>query len=292
MKPPKFTYHAPRSVQEALDLLAERGPEAKVLAGGQSLVPVLAMRLATPENIIDINRLEPELGEVRVDAGGVTIGALVRHARLEHDDEAAARVPLLRQALGHVAHPTIRNRGTTVGSLVHADPAAEMPAVLTLLGGTVTARSAEGERTLDAAEFFAGPMESSLREDELAVSAHFPAPQGRFGTYFDELARRRGDYAMAGVAAVAVLDEADAFTSLQVSLVSVTDVPQVLDLTELVAGARWEDVDAAALGEHVRDTVETEGDLHASADYRRHLAGVLTRRAARQSAMRAKERAA
>jgi len=291
VKPPKFTYHAPRSVQEALDLLAERGPEAKVLAGGQSLVPVLAMRLATPENIIDINRLESELSQIQVDEHGVRIGALVRHATLEHDDEAAARVPLLRQALGHVAHPTIRNRGTTVGSLVHADPAAEMPAVLTLLGGSVTAQSAEGERTIDAADFFFGPMESTLREDELAVSAHFPAPQGRFGTYFDELARRRGDYAMAGVAAVAALDEADALTSLQVSLVSVTDVPEVFDLTDLVAGARWEDVDTQALGDHVRDTVETEGDLHASADYRRHLAGVLTRRAARQAAMRAKERA-
>src|SRR5690625_4957406 len=156
------------------------------------------MRLATPENIIDINRLESELSQIQVDEHGVRIGALVRHATLEHDDEAAARVPLLRQALGHVAHPTIRNRGTTVGSLVHADPAAEMPAVLTLLGGSVTAQSAEGERTIDAADFFFGPMESTLREDELAVSAHFPAPRGRFGTYFDELARRRGDYAMAG----------------------------------------------------------------------------------------------
>lgn len=291
MKPSKFTYHAPRSVTEALDMLAEHGAEGKVLAGGQSLMPVLAMRLATPEHLIDINRLESELGGIEVDDEGATIGALVRHSGLERHERAHQRVPLLRQALQHVAHPAIRNRGTTVGSLTHADPAAEMPAVLALLGGSITARSARGERTIAAPDFFTGPMESSLRPEELAVSARFPAPQGRAGTFFDELARRRGDYAMAGVAAVSVLDDADAFVSLRVALVSVTEVPEVLDLSPLVAGARWEDVDVQALGEHVRDTVETEPDLHASADYRLHLAGVLTRRAARQSAMRAKERA-
>ena len=290
MKPPKFTYHAPRSVTEAIDLLGAHGPEGKILAGGQSLMPVLAMRLATPEHLIDINRLSGELGTVEVDDEGATVGALVRHSALERHEQAAARVPLLRQALAHVAHPAIRNRGTTVGSLTHADPAAEMPAVLALLGGWVTARSVRGERTISAADFFAGPMTSTLAEDELVISARFPAPGGRAGTYFDEIARRRGDYAMAGIAAVSVLDDDDAFVSLRISLVSVTDVPEVLDLTEYVAGSRWEDVDAHALADHVRDTVETDGDLHASADYRRHLAGVLTRRAARKSAMRAKER--
>lgn len=130
MKPSKFTYHAPRSVTEALDMLAEHGAEGKVLAGGQSLMPVLAMRLAAPEHLIDINRLESELGGVEVDDEGATIGALVRHAGLARHERAYERVPLLRQALQHVAHPAIRNRGTTVGSLTHADPAAEMPAVL------------------------------------------------------------------------------------------------------------------------------------------------------------------
>src|SRR5699024_3819523 len=134
-------------------------------------------------------------------------------------------------------------------------------AVLTLLGGWVTALSARGERTIAAPEFFTGPMTSSLADDELAVSARFPAPSGRAGTCFEEIARRRGDYAMAGIAALSALDENDAFTSLRIALVSVTDVPEVLDLTEHVAGARWEQVDAQALGDHVRDTVETEGDL-------------------------------
>lgn len=284
MKTPKFTYHAPRTVAEALDVLAEHDADAKVLAGGQSLVPVMAMRLASPAHIVDINALTAELSDLDVDDTGVRIGALVRHARLERDAAAAARVPLVGQALRHVAHPTIRNRGTTVGSLAHADPSAEMPTVLTLLGGHVVARSVHGERTIEAADFFAGPMESVLRYDELAVSAHFPAPEGRFGTAFDEICRRHGDYAMCGAGVVAVLDEHDAFVSLQLSLVSVTDVPEVLDLTDVVAGTAYADVDYPSLGAWVRDRIDPPGDLHASADFRRHLASVLTQRLAREAA--------
>lgn len=292
MKPPKFTYHAPSSVDEALALLAEHGVDGKILAGGQSLVPVLSMRLATPAHLIDINGLEAELGTTSVDADGATVGALVRHAHLERDEDVAARVPLVGQALRHVAHPTIRNRGTTVGSLTHADPSAEMPAVLALLGGWLVARSTAGERTIGAPELFVGPLETSLRDDELAVAARFPAVDGRAGTCFDEIARRHGDYAMAGIGVISVLDSDDAFVSLRLSLVSVTEIPEVFDLSELVAGRRWEDVDAEALAEHVRDRIEPESDLHATADFRRHLAGVLTRRATRLSAARAKEIAA
>lgn len=292
MKPAAFSYHAPDSVDEALALLAEYGVVGKVLAGGQSLVPVLAMRLATPEHVIDINRLDDELGAIDVDEDGATVGALVRHARLESDERVEARVPLVCQALRHVAHATIRNRGTTVGSLVHADPSGEMPAVLTLLGGSIVARSTAGERIIESPDLFLGPLETSLRDDELAVAARFPAVKGRAGVCFDEVARRHGDYAMAGIAAVSVLEEDDTFRSLRVSLVSVTEVPEVFDLSEFVSGRRWEDVDVDALSAHVRDRVEPESDLHATADFRRHLAGVLTRRAARVSAVRAKENAA
>ncbi|MFW6773840.1 FAD binding domain-containing protein [Nocardioides sp. CPCC 205120] len=287
MKTSKFTYHAPRTVAEALETLAEHSVDAKVLAGGQSLVPVMAMRLAAPAHLVDINKLTPELGDLEVTDDGVRVGALVRHARLERDAETAVRVPLVGQALRHVAHPTIRNRGTTVGSLAHADPSAEMPVVLALLGGQVVARSVRGERTIDAADFFVGPMESVLGYDELAVSAFFPAVPGRAGTAFDEITRRHGDYAMCGLAVVAELDEADRFTSLRLSFVSVSDVPEVVDLTGAVAGTTYDDVDYPALGDRVRELIDPAGDLHASADFRRHLAAVLTQRLAREAAERA-----
>lgn len=287
MKTPKFTYHAPRTVEEAVGLLAEHDTDGKVLAGGQSLVPVMAMRLASPGHLVDINRLTDELSALEVDEHGVRVGALVRHARLERDEAAALRVPLVGQALRHVAHPTIRNRGTTVGSLAHADPSAEMPVVLALLEGHVVARSVRGERTIEAADFFVGPMESALAYDELAVAAYFPAPEGRAGTAFDEICRRHGDYAMCGAGVVAVVDEAEQLVSLRLSLVSVTDVPEVLDLTPEVVGQAWDELDHAALGAAVRDRIDPPGDLHASADFRRHLASVLTTRLTREAAERA-----
>src|SRR5215217_544938 len=178
MKPAPFTYHRPAEVDEAVRLLAElhdRDESAKVLAGGQSLVPLLSMRLAAPMHIVDVGAL-PDLADVAVDREGVSVGALVRHRGLERHEGAHAVLPLLRQALVNVAHPTIRNRGTVVGSLCHADPSAEMPAVLTLLGGALTVRSVRGERTVCADELFTGPLETSLADDELALAAHFPAP--------------------------------------------------------------------------------------------------------------------
>ena len=201
MKPPAFTYHRPRSLDEALDTLASLGAEGKVLAGGQSLVPLMSMRLAAPAHLVDVNHV-PGLDTVEVDGDAVRVGALARHSRVEHDRAAHAAAPLLRQALRHVAHPTIRNRGTTVGSIVHADPAAEMSAVLRLLDGSVTLRSAEGTREVAAAAFFAGPMESALRPGELAVAATFRRPPAASGSAFVEVARRQGDYAMCGVGAV------------------------------------------------------------------------------------------
>jgi carbon-monoxide dehydrogenase medium subunit len=285
MKPAPFHWHGPESVAEAVALLAEYGEHAKVLAGGQSLIPVLAMRLASPAHIVDINRIAG-LDVVRADATGVTVGALARHRAVERDHGAQRVVPLLAQALRLVAHPTIRNRGTTVGSLAHADPAGEMTAVLALCGGSVTAESTAGRRTIAVEEFFRGPLESALRPDEMAVEAFFPALPAGAGTAFVEIARRHGDYALCGVGAVAEVDRSGTVTGLRCGYLSVSDTPVVLDLTAAWAAGEQ---DAA---ETARRAVDPQTDLHASADYRRQLAGVLTVRAARQAIAAAGERQA
>ena len=183
MKPPAFAYHRPATVPEALAVLAEVGHDGKVLAGGQSLVPLLNMRLAAPAHLVDVNWLA-ELDEVSRDDGAVRVGALARHARVEHDPGAREVLPLLGQAIGDIAHTTVRNRGTVVGSLVHADPAAELPAVLVLLGGSVELASAgNGSRRVAAADFFVGPLESALRPGELATAAVFPRPPAGSGSH-------------------------------------------------------------------------------------------------------------
>lgn len=274
MKPAPFRWHGPASVAEAVASLAEFGADGKVLAGGQSLVPVLAMRLAEPANLVDINGIA-ELDHVTVGPAGVTVGALARHARVQRDAGARAVQPLLSQGLELVAHPTIRNRGTTVGSLAHADPSGEMTAVLALTGGTVTAESVRGRRVLPAADFFVGVLESALAPDELAVEAFFPALPAGAGSAFVEIARRHGDYALCGVGAIAVLAPDGSVESLRCAYLSVSDVPVVLELTESwVIGRAAQDAMAA---------LDPPSDLHARADYRRHLAGVLTVRAAEQA---------
>ena len=228
MKPAPFTYYRPSTLDEAAEMLADSG--GKVLAGGQSLVPIMSMRLASPSALIDLNHLQG-YDDVVVDDEAVTIGCLTRHRRLELDDAAHARNPLLRQALESVAHPTIRNRGTTVGSLVHADPAAEMPAILCLLDGRVEMLSAgRGRRTVSAPDFIVGPLECCLLPDEIAVSATFPHPPQGAGTAWLELARRHGDYAMVGVGAV-VAKEGDEVASAKVALISVGLAPVVVDVT-------------------------------------------------------------
>lgn len=286
MKPPPFTYHAPHRIDEALTVLAETGEHGKVLAGGQSLVPMLNMRLAAPEHLVDINHI-PGLSTVDADASGVTVGATARHAAVERDGSAYAVQPLLRQALRLVAHPAIRNRGTTCGSIAHADPAGEMTAVLSLTGGSVRVASAAGERVVQAAEFFLGPLESALRPAELALSVHFPAFAPATGSTFVEVARRHGDYALCGVAAAVRLDDDLRVVSARAAYISVAPTPLVLDLTDAVgtrsvAGADW-----AAAGRFASDRAEPEEDIHATADYRRQLVSVLTERALREAADRA-----
>ena len=237
MKPPAFTYHRPATVEEAVQILDRySGEGAKVLAGGQSLVPLMSMRLASPGHLVDINHL-PGLDTVEATSTGVRVGALARHSRVEHDADAYAAVPLLRQALSQVAHPTIRNRGTTVGSLVHGDPAAEMTAVLAVLDGEVELVGPRGSRTVAATDFFVGPMETEHADAEVAVAATFRRPPAGTGSAFLELARRHGDYAMCGVAALVTVDPDLAVTGARVGLISVGDGPVVVDLAPAIGGS-------------------------------------------------------
>lgn len=282
MKPSPLTYHRPTSLDETLVLLASLGPEAKVLAGGQSLVPLLSMRLAAPAHLVDVNAV-PGLDGVTIGPDGVRVGALVRHARLERDEAAGVAQPLLREALRHVAHPTIRNRGTTVGSIVHADPSAEMPAVLTLLGGSVDVRSTRGARTIGAGDLFAGPLECTLAPDELAVSAWFPACGPRTGTSLVELARRHGDYAVVGVVVAVTVDAGDVPVQALACYVSVGETGTVVTLP-VDGSPLW----AAGAARHAAEVVQTGADVHASAAYRRQLVQVLTGRALLVAAGRAR----
>lgn len=274
MKPAPFAYLRPQTLEEACAALAG-SPGAKVLAGGQSLIPLLSMRLAAPDLLVDINALA-DLAEVRTDGDGVRIGALARHSDVLADRAAAAAQPLLALALANVAHPTIRNRGTTVGSIVHADAAAEMPMVFTLLAGSLEVVSTRGRRTIAAPDLIVGPPETTVAHDEIAVSAFFPALAADGGVAFEEIARRHGDYALCGVAAV-VRVEGDRVTSARAGYLSVSDVPVVVDLTEAMDGQ----VSPAALsaaGEFALEQLDPAADIHATAEYRAQLARVLTAR--------------
>ena len=270
MKPAPFVHHAPRTVEEAVAVLAQVGHDGKVLAGGQSLIPILNMRLASPAHLVDINGVAG-LDEVTVTSDTVRVGALVRHAGLEAHEGAYAASPLLRRALRHVAHPAIRNRGTTVGSIAHADAAGEMPAILALTDGVVEAIGPGGSREIPWHAFFLGALETSLAADELVVAVRFPRLPGATGTAFAERARRHGDYALAGAAsAVRVAD--GVITSARLSFVSVTEVPGALDVTEAVGGRAPEDLDWSVCDELIRDHLTPEADIHATAAYRAMLA--------------------
>jgi len=289
VKPAPLRYSRPGSLAEALAILDSLGEDGKVLAGGQSLVPLLSMRLAAPEHLVDINRLA-ELSYVRVEDGQVRVGALARHADVLADPAAAAAQPLLAKALRFVAHAAIRNRGTTVGSIVHADPAGEMPAVLAVLDGTVRVARQGGERLVPAAEFFLGPLESAVEPGELATEALFPVLPPGAGTGFAEVSRRRGDYAVCGVAATVRLDTGSRITQARAAYLSVGPSPLVLDLTDAATSGGTDGFSAAA--DLARQRIDPEPDIHATADYRRHLAGVLTRRALQEALGEAQVRAA
>lgn len=295
MKPSPLTYHRPRSIDEACDVLARVAPDGKVLAGGQSLIPLLSMRLAAPAHLVDIGSI-PRFDGVSATPGlAVTFDALTTHTALEAHAEAARVQPLLRRALRLVAHPTIRNRGTTLGSIVHADPSAEMPAVLALLGGTVTVRSVRGTREIPSTDLFAGPLESTLEIDEIATSVTVPAAGPGTGTAIDEIVRRHGDYALVGVVARVEVEDG-AVTSARMVYISAGEFGEVVDYTDVIRGASaHDDRDPLwqQLSERARDTVETEGDIHATARYRSQLVAALTGRvgfAAAQDAVRDESR--
>jgi 2-furoyl-CoA dehydrogenase FAD binding subunit len=277
LKPAPFSFLRPQGLQHALEALAG-DPGSKVLAGGQSLVPLLNMRLAAPTTLVDINGL-PDLGHVRTDATGVRVGALARHADVLASSDVRRVQPLLSLALQHVAHATIRNRGTVVGSLVHADAAAELPAVLALLGGTVSATSMRGSREIAAADLFAGPLESTVAHDEIAVEAFFPALAPGEGVGFAEIARRHGDYALCGVAAVVRVADGQVVAA-RAGYLSVADVPTVVDLAEPLRGGLT-DAALAAAGDLALTSLDPAGDIHATAAYRGRLVAVLTARVLR-----------
>ncbi len=291
MKPAPVGYSRPESAAQALVTLATLGPEGKVLAGGQSLVPLMSMRLAAPGHLVDINRLT-ELSYVRVEDGQVRVGALARHAQVLASQAARGAQPLLAKALRFVAHPAVRNRGTTVGSIVHADPAAEMPAVLALLAGTVHVASAAGERAVPASEFFLGVLESAVQPGELATEVAFPVLPPAVGTGFAEVSRRRGDYAVVGVAAVVRLGDDGTVARARAAYLAVGPCPLVVDLTEAVAGVPADATALPAAAAMARESVRPTPDIHATAAYRRHLAGVLTERALLEALAEARARTA
>jgi len=288
MKPAPFAYHRPATLDEALALLAEHGGEAKPLAGGQSLIPAMNFRLARPAVLVDLNRVA-ELGYVRAGRDGLQIGAMTRQRAVERSEAVRSAAPLLAEAMPFIAHPQIRNRGTVGGSLAHADPAAELPAVMLALEARFRARGPQGERWIPAGEFFTGILETALGPDELLLEVAVPKSPARTGYAFAELARRRGDYALVGVAARVTLDRRGRCQAARITLFSVGDGPvlataaaAMLDGQEPSPEAMRAAADAAAQ----RD-IDPPSDIHASAAYRRRLAAVLTRRALQRAVERA-----
>jgi len=279
VKPPRFAYHAPATVDEALGLLACYGDQSKVLAGGQSLFPVLSFRLAAPEHLIDINRL-PGLGSLERTASGWRIPALVRQRQAERSAELAASAPLLTEAVAQVAHPQIRNRGTICGSLAHADSSAEMPAVMLALDARMTIASAAGTRTVSAGDFFLFHMTTAVEPHELLLAVEFDDPPPRTYTSFAEFAPRKGDFCLAGVAATATFGEDGTVSRCRVVAAGVSATPLRLGPVEdLVTRSSLDAAVLAAAQRAAHGAVDSVGDVHADAAYRRQLAAVLVRRA-------------
>jgi carbon-monoxide dehydrogenase medium subunit len=276
MKPAPFTYHRPETAAEAVGLLADLGDDAKVLAGGQSLIPMLALRLAVFEHLVDIGRVDELRGIERRD-GCLWIGAGTTEAAVEHSAEVAAGVPLLARATPFVGHFQIRNRGTVGGSLVHADPAAEYPAVALALDATLEAASPAGTRQIPAADFFTALWSTALADGELLTGVSFPAWSGRCGFAVEELARRHGDFAVAGAAVAVELDGDDRVRRCGIGLIGLGPTPVRATAAEeaAIAGADPTDIGQAA----VAGLDGIPADLHGSAEYRARVGAVLVARA-------------
>lgn len=288
MKPPRFEYLAPTSLEEALALLAEHGDGAKVLAGGQSLVPLLNFRLVRPAFLVDLNEI-PGLAYIRQDNRHVAIGALTRQRAVETSAVIRERVPLMADAMPQIGHTQIRNRGTIGGSLAHADPAAELPAVVAALEGQLVVRSARGERVLRPEEFFVAYLTTAIEPTELVVEVRLPVAPERTGTAFLEVSRRHGDFALVGVAASVTLDESGVCTRCAIALTGVGPTPVVArDAARQLIGTKPTPEALEDVGRRAAAGLQPDGDLHASSQYRKHVAGVLTRRALAQAVERAK----
>jgi CO/xanthine dehydrogenase FAD-binding subunit len=286
MKPAPFKYVAASSLDQALSLKAEYGDEARFLAGGQSLIPAMNFRLARPAVLIDINGLATLAGISRTQ-GEIRVGALTRYRALERNGDFLKTCPLFADALPHIAHPQIRNRGTIGGNLSHADPASELPAVATAMSARMRVKSAGGEREVAAADFFVGLLTTDIAADEMLVEVLFPEPKPRTGCSFMEVARRRGDFALAGVAAIVTLDQEERCADLRLALCGVGETP--VDASRAAAslvGQRLTDKAIEAVVAGVRELIAPSGNVHASPDYQRHIAGVLVGRAIRAAHQR------
>jgi carbon-monoxide dehydrogenase medium subunit len=277
VKPSRFEYHAPERVDEAVGLLAEHGDDAKILAGGQSLVPMMSLRLAAFAHLVDLNTISGLDGIERTN-GDLRVGAAVRQATAEHDATVAADVPLVAAAIPLIGHFQIRNRGTVGGSIAHADPASELPAVALALGATIEATGPTGERQIAAADFFESTWETSLGDDELLTAVRFPVWDGSSGFAVEEVARRHGDFALVGAACGVTID-GDNVTRAALSLFGVAPTPVRSSDGEaalLAGGAR---ADLAEVGRAAAASLTPSDDLHASGDYRKRVAAVVVGRA-------------
>lgn len=279
MKPAPFEYEAPETVADALALLGEHGDDAKVLAGGQSLVPMLNFRLARPERLIDVTRLS-ELDFVTVDGDVLRIGAITKQSTVEKHAEVSAGWPLISEALRWLAHPQIRNAGTFGGSVAHADPAAELPVALTALDATIHARSAEEARSIPAADFFLSHMTTALEPEELLTEIEVPRPSDRSGAAFVEFARRSGDFALAGAAAVLATDEAGSCTHARLTLLSAGPTPlRVTAVEEGLLDKTLAEVDLGSAAKEATAELTPTGDMHGSTEFRRNLLEQMASRA-------------
>lgn len=284
MKPSPFEYVAPGSVSEAIDQLVANGDEAKLLAGGQSLVPLMNFRFSSPTVLVDLNRVSG-LDHVTVDEE-VRIGATARQRDVELDADVRAALPLMAEALDHVGHVAVRSRGTVAGSIAHADPAAEMPALLLALDGAVTATGPNGTRRIAAADFFVDVFTTDLEPDELITEVHIPIPRG--GTALEEVARRHGDFALAGAVAHVETDGDGVIVQARVALLGVDATPvRATEAEALMVGQQASDLTALeAAGHAASEAVSPDGDPQVPAAYRRRVAGVVTRRALQRATAR------
>jgi carbon-monoxide dehydrogenase medium subunit len=288
MKPAPFEYYVPDSIEQALDLLHEHGDSAKLLAGGQSLVPAMNFRVVQPGVLVDLNRIG-DLRYIREENATLQVGAMTLERALEFDPVISRRTPLLAEVMPHVAHPQIRNRGTLGGSLANADPAAELPVIMLALGARLKVRNAEGERWVAAPNFFTGMFTTDLAADEILVEIELPITQARTGWSFKEVAPRAGDYALMGVAALVMLDEDGRCMQARLVYLNAGDGP--VDAKEAANLLVGEIPDADTIEEAAELASQKEinpfGNIHASSDFQRHLARVLTRKTLLQAVERA-----